>query len=198
MPGTENSRRKVFMQQDFLLVRKMKNGDEEAMNVFVRQYYAQILQYCTYHCADKEWAQDLTQETFERFFRRLADYEHHGKSLNYLYTIARNLCIDWGRKKREMVMEDIEGAGRIQKPEGMLRLDRAWQPDEELNEKLLIEAALAELPAELREVVILHYFQNLSIREVASILQIGIPLVKYRIKKAKELLRKFLGEEESF
>lgn len=67
-----------------------------------------------------------------------------------------------------------------------------------LDERLVMEAALAKLPAELREVVILHYFQELSMRETADILQIGLPLVKYRIKKAKELLREFLGEEESF
>lgn len=170
------------MQQDFLLVRKMKNGDEGAMDTFVRQYYAQILQYCSYHCADKAWAEDLTQETFERFFKRLADYHHHGKSLNYLYTIARNLCIDWGRKNSGPIVE------RIVETDETGRLD----------DKLLIEAALAKLSEELREVVILHYFQELSMREIAGILQIGIPLVKYRIKRAKELLQEFLGEEESF
>ncbi|MCM1174132.1 MAG: RNA polymerase sigma factor [Blautia sp.] len=169
------------MQQDFLLIRKMKNGDEEAMDTFVRQYYAQILQYCSYHCPDREWAQDLTQETFARFFRRLADYKHHGKSLNYLYTIARNLCIDWGRKNREFAMEyeDVEGADDMSA----------------LEEKLLIEAALGKLPAQLREVVILRFFQELSVRETADVLQIGIPLVKYRIRKAKEALRGLLGDE---
>lgn len=169
------------MQQDFLLVWKMKNGDEKAMDDFVRQYYVQILQYCSYHCADREWAQDLTQETFERFFRRLADYRFHGKSLNYLYTIARNLCIDWGRKNRELVIESTAEADETGRSE----------------DRLFIGAALKKLPAELREVVILHYFQELSMRETADILQIGLPLVKYRIKKAKELLREFLGEEES-
>lgn len=192
------------MQQDFLLVWKMKNGDEKAMDVFVRQYYAQILQYCSYHCADREWAQDLTQETFERFFRKLADYRHHGKSLNYLYTIARNLCIDWGRKNRELVMESIAEVEDERKE----LLQKKWidqygqyngtDESDRLDERLVMEAALAKLPAELREVVILHYFQELSMRETADILQIGIPLVKYRIKKAKELLREFLGEEESF
>lgn len=192
------------MQQDFLLVWKMKNGDEKAMDVFVRQYYAQILQYCSYHCADREWAQDLTQETFERFFRKLADYRHHGKSLNYLYTIARNLCIDWGRKNRELVMESIAEVEDERKE----LLQKKWidqygqyngtDESDRLDERLVMEAALAKLPAELREVVILHYFQELSMRETADILQIGLPLVKYRIKKAKELLREFLGEEESF
>lgn len=95
------------MQQDFLLIWKIKNGDEEAMDAFVRQYYAQILQYCSYHCADRVWAEDLTQETFERFFRKLADYKYQEKTLNYLYTIARNLCVDGSRRKRELAVGDI-------------------------------------------------------------------------------------------
>ncbi|MDE7277032.1 MAG: RNA polymerase sigma factor [Lachnospiraceae bacterium] len=192
------------MQQDFLLVWKMKNGDEKAMDTFVRQYYAQILQYCSYHCADREWAQDLTQETFERFFRKLADYQHHGKSLNYLYTIARNLCIDWERKNRELAMENVvEAENERKKPlqdSRTVRIGQCGGTDEAdgLDDKLLIEAALEKLPDKLREVVILHFFQELSMRETAGILRIGIPLAKYRIKKAKELLREFLGEEESF
>lgn len=192
------------MQQDFLLVRKMKNGDEKAMDAFVRQYYARILQYCGYHCADRECAQDLTQETFERFFRKLADYQHCGKSLNYLYTIARNLCIDWERKNRELAMESVveaENERKMPLQDGrIVPIGQCGGTDEtdRLDEKLLIEAAMDKLSEELREVIILHYFQELSMRETAAILQIGIPLVKYRIKRAKELLREFLGEEESF
>lgn len=136
------------MQQDFLLVRKMKNGDEKAMDVFVRQYYAQVLQYCSYHSADREWAQDLTQETFEHFFRKLADYRYHGKSLNYLYTIARNLCIDWGRKNRELVMEsaaEMEDRQKVPLQENEIIRSGQYRGMDEtvrLDDKLLIEAAL--------------------------------------------------------
>lgn len=64
------------MDQDFLLVRKMKQGDEEAMELFVRRYYPQILKYCSFHCGDTQQAEDLTQETFLRFFRALAGYAY--------------------------------------------------------------------------------------------------------------------------
>lgn len=63
-----------FMQQDFLLIRKMKNGDDAAMDVFIRRYYAQILQFCSYYGIGRAWAEDLTQETFERFFRKLTEH----------------------------------------------------------------------------------------------------------------------------
>ena len=170
------------MQQDTLLVRKMQNGDEEAMELFVREYYPQILKYCRYHCPDRESAQDLTQETFARFFRSLASYRHRGKILNYLYTIARNLCIDFGRKNRESAPGESSHQERADSDHGITGIE----------ERILLHEALEKLPDELREVVILHYFQELSLKETAAVLQIGLPLVKYRIGKAKERLRELL------
>lgn len=175
------------MQQDFLLVRKMKNGDEEAMDIFVRKYYAKILQYCQYHCADRDSAQDLTQETFVRFFAALASYRHNNKALNYLYTIARNLCIDWGRKMREYPAAQ-DGGQKGAEAAGVSEIER-------LDEKFYLESALKKLPDELMEVLVLHYFHELSLREAADVLQISLPLVKYRIKRAKELLRVDLEKE---
>lgn len=67
------------MDKDFFLIRKMKSGDEEAMECFVQQYYPVILKYCRYHVEDREYAKDITQETFERFFGRLPEmvrYDH--------------------------------------------------------------------------------------------------------------------------
>ena len=176
------------MQQDFLLVRKMQNGDEAAMDIFVQKYYPKILQYCGYHCPDREMAYDLTQETFERFFRNLIHYHHKGKALNFLYTIAGNLCIDWMRKNKTAQCGQAVQEGAISGEDGL----------EGLDDKMLIKAALARLPDELREVVILHYFQEFSMRETADILQIGVPLVKYRIKKGKEQLRVLIGEEAAY
>lgn len=59
---------------------------------------------------------------------------------------------------------------------------------EKVAERLDMEQALRKLPEELREVLILYYFQELKLREIAKVLQIGLPLAKYRIKRAKEQL----------
>lgn len=170
------------MDRDFLLVRRMKNGDEEAMECFVRKYYPAVLNYCRYHIMNTGYAEDLTQETFARFFRALGDYCHKGKVGNYLYVIAGNLCRDFYKKGREIAMDEL--------PEG------ETAPFEDIDRKLDMERALAQLPDELREVVILHYFQELKLREAAEVLHIGLPLVKYRIKKAREELARILGREE--
>lgn len=94
------------MLTDFLLIQKMKQGNEQAFNTFVRKYYNEILKYCSYHCYDTEYAEDLTQETFVNFFAKLSDYHYQGKTMNYLYTIAGNLCKNHCKKKKDVLMDD--------------------------------------------------------------------------------------------
>lgn len=92
------------MSGGFWSVRKMKNGDEEELENFVREYYPAILRYCYRHVFDADEAEDMTQETFERFFSSLDRYRHYGKALNYLYVIAGNLCKNALRSRREVVI----------------------------------------------------------------------------------------------
>ncbi len=175
------------MDADFLLIRKMKQGDDEAFDRFVHKYYGDILKYCSYHCRDEEYALDLAQETFVRFFARLSEYRHRGKTKNYLYTIAGNLCKNWYQKTKEIL------AG-----EGLL----LGEPDPEavqesgIVDKVLLEWAIANLPQELQEVIDRYYFQEKKIREIAAELDLGIPLVKYRLGQAKLKLRELIGKEE--
>lgn len=174
------------MYIEFLLIQKMKRGDENAFNVFVHTYYEEILKYCSYHCSDTSYAEDLTQETFLRFFEKLSDYRHIGKTRNYLYTIAGNLCKDYYKKKRVGLMEERYA-------EEQISLQKA--ETEDVLDKVTIQAALNDLPEELREVTILYYFQELRLAEISDMLGIGLPLVKYRMKQARIQLKKLLGEE---
>lgn len=174
-----------FVNADFLLIRKMKQGDEKAFDLFVHKYYAEILTYCTYHCSDREYAEDLTQETFVRFFAKLSTFHYKGKTKNFLYTIAGNLCKDFYKKGKDIPVEEVSENNQIQEHQ-----------TENLVNKLTIEWALKQLPDELYEVVVLYYFQGLKLKEISNTLQISLPLVKYRLKQAKIHLNKLLREEE--
>ena len=174
------------MDFDLLLIQKMKHGDENAFDLFVRKYYAEILKYCSYHCFDILYAEDLTQETFLRFFEKLSDYRYLGKTRNYLYTIAGNLCKDYYKRAKESQLDEP--------PENLQTTFPQSETADILN-KITMEAALNRLPEELQEVIILYYFQGLKLKEIADTLQIGLPLVKYRIKQAKMRLKELLGEE---
>ena len=178
------------MYSDLGLIRKMKQGDDAAFDTFVHQYYEKVLLYCRYHCVDKEYAQDLTQETFVRFFTSLPTYHYRGKNLNFLYTIAGNLCKDYLKKRKELLLQadQIEGAGEI--------LGEEQQMEDVVN-KILVEQAMEHLSEELKEMIFLYYFKGLELTEIAQTLQIGLPLVKYRLKRAKKQLEEWVmkGEE---
>ena len=68
---------------------------------------------------------------------------------------------------------------------------------ERVETKICIEQALNELSPELREIMILFYFQDCRLTEIADILQISLPLVKYRLRRAKEEIKQLLGKEEN-
>lgn len=174
------------MYSDFLLIRKMKQGDDTAFDLFIHTYYQRILVYCHYHCFDQKYAEDLTQETFIRFFTKLSDYHFRGKTLNYLYTIAGNLCKDYLKKTKETPVKDTD---LVKENLGEHQMDHV------LN-KIFVEQALKQLPAELTEVVVLYYFQELKLTEISATLQIGLPLVKYRLKRAKQQLEELIRKEE--
>lgn len=171
------------MDADFLLLHRMKNGDEKAIEDFVRKYYPMVLRYCRLHIRDAGYAEDLTQETFARFFCTLRQYQHYGKASNYLYVIAGNLCKDYYKKPEELPVEEVPEQSICQMEVLTLQID--------------VHRALEALPSELREVTILYFFQELKQKEIARILGIGLPLVKYRIKRAKEQLEQAIGKEDA-
>lgn len=169
------------MDLDYLLVQRMRMGDEKALETFVTKYYPAILKYCRLHIDDQGYAEDMAQETFARFFRTLKQYRHYGKAANYLYVIAANACRDYHRQNRELPVEQLpeDLEGRAESPETLAE----------------VRAALSSLPQELREVAVLYFVQERKQKDIAAVLGIGLPLVKYRIGRARELLSAYLGKE---
>lgn len=175
------------MYSEFLMVQKMKNGDEEACEWFVKKYYAFIYQYCFLHVRDAYYAEDMTQETFLRFFESLKAYTFRGKTKNYLYCIAGNIMKNYYKKKKEVLTDEAleysgDDAGYIE--------ERTAGPDIAL--RMDIERAVDALPEEIKETAVLFFFQDLKQREIADLLNIKLSLVKYRVSRAKKLLSEYL------
>ena len=172
------------MDTGYILIQRMKQGDEKAFDIFVRKYYEEIYKYCKFHCFDTGYAEDMVQETFLKFFANLPAYHFMGKTKNYLYTIAGNLCKDFYNKKKDLTVKEEE----------LIQTAAPGQMDFILD-KVMVETALKSLPQELYEVIILYYFQELKIKEIADVLHISVSLVKYRLKRARIKLGEFIGEE---
>ena len=110
---------------------------------------------------------DMTQEAFVHFFETLSAYCYKGKTKNYLYTIAGNLCKNYFKKKKEIFAEDVK----------IEEKDFATNSYEDsIVERATLEEALNQLPPDLKNVIELYYFRELKLTEVAKAIQIGVPL----------------------
>ena len=162
------------MISDFLLIQKIRNGDNRAGNEFVKKYYPLIYQYCFLHIHDRDCAEDMTKETFVRFFEAVMNRTDIAKVKSYLYRVAGNTVKNYYRKKKELLLEKLPDTVENNAADIEVRLD--------------IERAVARLPDEIREITILFFFQGLKQKDISDLLGIKLSLVKYRVSKAKELL----------
>ena len=167
--------------EDSLLIQKIKCGDSSAIEDFIRKYYPDILKYCERRTSSKEDAMDLTQEVFMRFFSNFSSYKHYGKARNYLYVIAGNLCINHYKAKKDTVTFDDNIHVKFESIS--------------IEERISLRDSIQNLPVSLQMVIELYCYQGLKIKEISKILNISIPLVKYRLSQAKKYIRTTMEEQ---
>ena len=161
---------------------------DRLINDFAENYMEKLFYFCLKKTGSNIEAEDLTQETFVNFFAKLSDYRHKGKTKNFLYTIAGNLCKNY-YKQHKPISIDEEQLSEMESTSG--------NPEENITDRVMLEWALEQLPEEFRQVIDLYYFQEMKLTEIASALGIGLPLVKYRLKQARTRLQVLLGKEEA-
>ena len=155
----------------------------------IEQQYDKLLRYCYMKLRDRTLAEDITQETFIRFFES-KDYHSIGKEMAYLYTIARNLCIDSFRKQKDEMIEDL--------PAKIQEMPESRDKVESIVDRVSIEQALDRLTADEREAVVLRFSGELSVEDIAKTMDISRFAVRRRISSALEKLRKEMERNEEF
>lgn len=161
------------------------------------EQYDKIYRYCYFRMQQREAAEDITQETFLRFLEN-GTYRNTGRQLQYLYMVARNLCIDAYRneKKRELPTgfpEETE-MGREMRASGAAG---EGNPEERLVASLVLRQALEELAEEERELVLLRYVNQVPVGTIAGMFGISRFAVYRRLREAMRFLRnRLMGEEE--
>ena len=151
------------------------------------EQYDKIYRYCYFKLHNREKAEDITQEAFLRFLES-STYQDTGRTLQYLYTIARNLCIDEYRRREpeELTEEALQELGG-QSPESAENM---------LLTSILVKAALAELADEDRELVLLRYVNEVPVQVICRMFGISRFALYRRLNKVLAHLKKRLGEED--
>ena len=186
-------------QDDDALMFAYKEGDAGAFAKLVQRHEKPVYRFCLRALGSPEAAADATQEVFLRVVKNAPKWERKAKFTTWLYTIARNYCIDEARKGRFRKTESLNEKLGDDETSGAERLDRVADEgpgSDRLTDsrriREVVDATVAQLPEEQRDVFCLRQYSGLSFKDIAAATGIGENTVKSRMRYALGTLRKAL------
>lgn len=177
-------------------------GDARAFEVLVRRHRTPVFNFILRFTGHRARAEDVLQETWLKVVRGAPDYETKAKFTTWLYTIARNLCVDSARKESYRQTASLESSqtgapGEDGRPLAEALPDEGASPERgayNARVRPLLERALSGLPEEQREVFVLREYNGIPFKEIAEVTGVSENTVKSRMRYALEGLRRRLGE----
>ena len=157
----------------------------QELDRLVEQYQVAVLRTCYLYLHDRSQAEDAVQETFLKVYRNLSSFRGECSEKNWIMKIAMRVCYDmnrsgWARFFNRRVTPEM--------------LPEASVPFEERDDALA--SAMMRLPVRLREVILLYYYQGLTVNEIAEVLGITQPSVSNRLKRGRDKLKTALEGRE--
>ncbi len=142
----------------------------------IKEEYNKIFRFCYWKVQEKEIGEDLTREPFLRFWK--SNYDEQGKRIRYLYTIARNLCIDENRKGIPAeIPDEIPDTGA----------------ENDVAAKVFLKQVLQQLSEEDLELVIMRYLNMESIENICEIMKISRFSLYRKLRKINKTLNRITG-----
>lgn len=154
------------------------------MSLELKEQYEKIYTFSYFKVHNSEVAEDITQETFLKYFET-TQYLEKGKKLAFLYTIARNCCNDYFRKTRQMV--DIDNLPELSE-----------EISTNLETTIAIQAAISKLNKAEQEIVLLRFTNELGIGEIAEYLGVSRFAVYRKLSSIQKQLKTILRKEDFY
>jgi RNA polymerase sigma-70 factor, ECF subfamily len=190
---------------DESLMIRFQSGDRAAFTVLVRRHQGPLFNFALRYLRSSPVAEEVVQDAFVRVVQNAAEFKHEARFSTWLYTIARNLCIDQTRKRalrRHPSLDEPRKAEERDGPtlgeqtaDGKASVERAVV-SLEIRER--VAAAVDALPEEQREVFLMREVSNLPFKEIAGIVGVSENTVKSRMRYALERLQEALSEFEEY
>ena len=180
-------------------------GDVRAFELLVARHEKPVWNFLRRFTRDATAAEDLLQEVFLRVVKSAADWKRTAKFTTWVYAIARNLCVDQSRRAVHRQASSLDGPLRTDSDSTETLHDRIPAPqslaDQRLSDRQAgarIDAAIAQLPEEQREVFLMREVMEMSFAEIAAVVGASEPTVKSRMRYALERLQEALCEYEDY
>ena len=183
---------------DEIIVERALTGDAEAFGELVRRWERRIFALTYGMLGREEDARDATQETFLAAFRSLRNFRGEAKVSSWLHRIAVNQCIS--RQRRAKVRSESALEDEQETNAGSFAMPLSYSPAhvaEGREETAAVRRAINSLPVELRQVVVMKEFEELTFREIADVLDLPLSTVKSRLYTALKQLQMRLQKFES-
>lgn len=159
---------------------------DRAFEQLVECYQQPLLRMCCLYLRDAALAEDAVQETFVKAYRSMSSFRGECSEKTWLMRIAMNTCCDLRRSNWFRMIDRRCTLDML--PEA----SEPFQPEEEA----LVEEVM-QLPHKLRQVILLYYYQDMSVNEIADSLKISQSSVSGRLKRARSKLRTLLERREN-
>ncbi|MGA2246567.1 MAG: sigma-70 family RNA polymerase sigma factor [Verrucomicrobiota bacterium] len=182
---------------DAALMLRVKRGDRAAFAELVEKYKQPLFNFITRYLRDETESEDLAQNVFLQVYKSRQRYEQTAKFSTWLFTIARNLCLNEIRRRSRHPAESLEEAHNEHEDQPQRQYEdkkNSLPVDQVLQGELAgkIEAALAELPEVQRTAILLCRQDELSYEEIARILGCSLSATKSLIHRGREALKEKL------
>ncbi len=171
------------------------DADKKRFSDIYNQESDLLFRFCLLRVSDRERALDITQEAFTRLWSSVASGKPIENPRALVFVIARNLIIDWYRRKKSISIERLTRGDE----------DREFDPPDEratLEIEMSVEAKhalemLESLEPQYREVIYFRFVEDLQPREIAEILEVNVNTVSVRLTRGMEALRRLMGISEN-
>ncbi len=170
------------------LVKGPNNSHEEKLAHMVAQYEVMLLRTCYMYLRDKGLAEDATQETFLKAYKALGNFRGESSEKTWLMRIAVNTCRDMKRNAWFRFVDRRLEFDQLAMP---AKADEYEETDE-------LTQAILQLPAKHKEAILLYYYQDMTLQEIASVLSIPVSTAGKRVKTACNKLKTMLGKEDFY
>jgi RNA polymerase sigma-70 factor, ECF subfamily len=180
------------------LARGLRRRDPELLAALIVQYEYRLFRYLLYLTGSEEAARDMFQETWLRVLARGHQYNGVSRFDSWLFSIARHLVIDSSRRRKMDSLDELldpAHGGAAREPRSSDEASPlAKYENTELGSRL--SSMLPRLPAVYREVLLLRFQEELSLKEIAGIIRVPLATVKSRLYRGLSTARELLEEQK--
>lgn len=196
LAGSATAEQEAIRQENMAIAAGLKHRRAGLLDELIVRYQHRLLRYLLYLTGSRELAEDLFQEVWMRVLMRGAQFNGKSRFETWLFTIARNLVIDYRRKRTLASLDELfDGTNDDDRPMTFEVMDGQPGPFDRLasvEDRDRVAEALLELDTLYREVLVLRFHEELSLQEIAAVTRAPLSTVKSRLYRGLAAIKPLL------